>query len=357
MKVTWMLYTSAVILSTNAIAQNVTITGSIPIDVSNYSYGESERNSNKNIVILQKIELSKNAIDFLKKRHLKLHDSKVSDKAFLENHKNLPKKYFVGMNGVPVLNQGAHGSCVTFANTAALDAIIHKGDYISQLCSLELGQYLEEKNLIEYSGWNGSFGPVVLKQLEDYGVFSKAYQLEYGCAGVKEYPLYDPFNQGAPMSIEDYTYRSVPLAQYAQWHSIVDTEGAFSRQFNPEKVLWSVKKSLSEKNLVTFGVLLDIDAGHVGALGSFKKPFDTWVLTPKIVEHLQQGLIEAGHEMVIIGYDDNAVVTDNTGAKSRGILTLRNSWGKNAGNNGNYYMSYDYFKVLVDEVQLIKSTG
>src|SRR5262245_37425480 len=47
----------------------------------------------------------------------------------------LPSKIDLGMNRVPVLDQGRHGSCVTFAVTAALDAELGKGDYISQLCN------------------------------------------------------------------------------------------------------------------------------------------------------------------------------------------------------------------------------
>src|SRR5437879_1335677 len=56
---------------------------------------------------------------------------------------NLPPAINLGMNGVPVLDQGKHGSCVTFATTAAIDAVLGKGDYVSQLCSLELGSTLE----------------------------------------------------------------------------------------------------------------------------------------------------------------------------------------------------------------------
>ena len=32
----------------------------------------------------------------------------------------------------------------------------------------------------------------------------------------------------------------------------------------------------------------------------------------------------AGHEMVIVGYDDNATAVDNTGKEHRGLLKLRN---------------------------------
>ena len=64
----------------------------------------------------------------------------------------------LGMNNVPVLDQGSHGTCVTFATTAAVDAVLGKGDYVSQLCNLELGATLEQFGYYP-SGWDGSFGP------------------------------------------------------------------------------------------------------------------------------------------------------------------------------------------------------
>ena len=99
------------------------------------------------------------------------------------------------MNGVPVLNQGRHGSCVTFAVTAAMDAVIGHGDYISQLCSLELGKSLEYNGYLP-SGWDGSLGPIVLNQFSRFGVVSKNDQASKSCADVKEYPLADGKKHG-----------------------------------------------------------------------------------------------------------------------------------------------------------------
>lgn len=62
----------------------------------------------------------------------------------------------------------------------------------------------------------------------------------------------------------------------------------------------------------------------------------------------------AGHAMVITGYDDNAEAIDDEGKVHRGILTLRNSWEPKAGDEGNYYISYDYFKSLAIDLTQIK---
>jgi C1A family cysteine protease len=60
-----------------------------------------------------------------------------------------------------------------------------------------------------------------------------------------------------------------------------------------------------------------------------------------------------GHELVVTGYDDKAVAYDQEGRKHQGLLILRNSWSDEVGDHGEYYMSYDYFKMYVMEVQEI----
>ena len=57
--------------------------------------------------------------------------------------------------------------------------------------------------------------------------------------------------------------------------------------------------------------------------------------------------------MIITGYDNDAITVDDEGQKHQGLLTLRSSWGKDAGDQGNFYMSYDYFRVFVLEAQQI----
>ena len=59
----------------------------------------------------------------------------------------------LGMANVPVLDQGAYGTCVTFSSTAALDAILAQGDFVSQQCSLELDYGLNN----DY--WDGAYYP------------------------------------------------------------------------------------------------------------------------------------------------------------------------------------------------------
>jgi len=273
---------------------------------------------------------------------------------------SLPVMVDVGMNGTPVLDQGMHGSCVTFATTGALDALLGNGDYVSPLCNLELGKTLEQDGYI-WSGWDGSWGPYVLNQIEQFGIVNIADQKAKGCGGLTEYPTYSG-DTGQGMKPEDFKAMSEDMFDRVYWESILDHNNSeypnSANPFDANKVLTQVKQALTNSaanggnERITFGVFIPVDYCSVGACGTHHKMFDSWVLSDAIAKDPNPEL--GGHEMVIFGYDDNAVATDDQGGTHQGLLFLRNSWGSNYGDNGNYYMSYDYFKKFVGEVQEVK---
>lgn len=277
----------------------------------------------------------------------------------IENYINtastLPSSINLGMNGVPVLDQGAHGTCVTFATTAALDAIIGKGDYISPLCSLELGSWLAKDGYLD-SGWDGSVGPYVIDQYLRFGVVSKDTEKSHSCAGISEYPLNDENSNGVPMSPDEY--KSISIDESNAWYPIYlmswDERVSSSLAYDSktmEDTIRNVKQYLSKGQRVTLGTFLAIDANcnFAGACASYHTQNDTWALSSEITANNEY----AGHEMVIIGYDDNAIATDRNGKKHRGLFILRNSWSEAAGDHGNFYMTYDYFRTFSAELQVI----
>jgi C1A family cysteine protease len=271
--------------------------------------------------------------------------------------KKLPTKTTPGLTNVPVLDQGKHGSCVTFANTAAVDSLLDKGDYISQLCSLELGSFIEKRSYFP-SGWEGSSGPIVLNQMQEFGIISNDNQKNKTCSGIAEYPLKDEKNQGIAMSLDDYKAMSENVFKNMTWQPMVTSFQRFQWE-KPEQadaLLTQVKQTLSEgmkdaKVAVTFATLLPYKHCSTGACGKYHASDDTWVLADEIVNDENPEI--GGHEMVIIGYDDNAVAVDGDGKKHQGLLVLRNSWGSDVGDKGNFYMSYDFFKQFVMEAQQI----
>lgn len=266
-----------------------------------------------------------------------------------------PSSIQLGMNDVPVLDQGSHGSCVTFAVTAAYDAIIGS-DQISQLCQLQLGNYLEA-NGYGYSGWEGSLGRFVLSQIDSFGIVTKAQEASHGCGGLYQYPTDEP-TPTSSITLRKYHKISEPLPQLqAVWSPILDLYQALDR-LDTNKTLDEVKSSLVHGDRVVFAtLLLDFDLGFMGAAGKKSNNYDSWVLTPEIARDIYLNPEFGGHEMVITGYDDQATATDDEGRIHQGLLTLRNSWGDSVGNKGDFYMSYDYFKLLVIEAQRIRHKG
>ncbi len=275
----------------------------------------------------------------------------------------LPPAADVGMNNTPVFDQGIFGTCATFANTAALDALLGKGDYVSQLCPLELGTYFDDNDPdYDYypSGWDGSWGGVVLNQLIEFGIVNTTTQKTKICGGLSDYPVQSS-DRGNAMPLHDYHVSSENIKDHVVYRPFMTMQDRLSWgdkiDGNSALILHRVKDALANKPIasdpksagrVTFATMIPYEYCNVGACGRYHQPSDTWVLTAAMKKDLK-GI--ALHEMVITAYDDNAIVYDDAGKKHRGLLTLRNSWGDKAGDNGNYYMTYDFFRHLVVEAQ------
>lgn len=267
------------------------------------------------------------------------------------SNSHLPTSIDLGMNGVPVFNQGQHGTCATFSATAAINALMGRGDYISQLCLLQLGSYLEQRSYLP-SGWDGSWGSTVLTMLTSFGMVNKQTQKTQTCGGLSDYPL-DEAITGSPMSLDDYKRISEDLSNKISWYPLLTPEERMewdpNDSANGKRLLAKVKKVLATQgSRVLFGVGLAPEFCIAGACARYHKLFDTWAITDDMREDIDSLFDEmGGHGMVIIGYNDHAIVVDDNGKKHKGILILRNSWGPIAGDNGNYYMTYDYFMQFV----------
>ncbi|WP_155079994.1 C1 family peptidase [Piscirickettsia salmonis] len=265
------------------------------------------------------------------------------------------------MAGVPVHNQGRHGSCATFANVAALDALyglLGEGAEISELCNLSLGKYI--KNPDAMGGWEGSWGTKVLGQINTYGFMRKDQQSEmiddkYVCGGLLHYPTYSK-TTGTDISSEVFLQFSDKRFTDKDWHKIM---------IYGDHTLREVKKSLNSGHRVTIGSLLAVvpkgsTKGEPGTLvigGSYNGiSDDAWVMIPEVKEFVEQESV-GGHEMIITGYNDhycaNITFGVDNGKQQCGLLTLRNSWGTHAGDHGNYYMTYKFFTQMVIEAQEI----
>lgn len=344
------LLLASLALSSQVFAQDIKVVGTIEQTLQAPKGPSLSAKPAPHSIKLLKMELSQPAVNAIAARTNSA--LKPVNTLTTPQKSSLPRKVALGMNDVPVLDQGSFGSCVTFATTVALNAALNQGDYISQLCQLQLGSYLE-RNGYAPSGWNGSLGRVVLSSIDSFGVISKEKQTSSGCGGLTEYPSNERQIVNTEMPLEQFHELSDNISERTTWTPILDIYKALERvDTNP--TLDEVKKSLKENDRVTFAVLLlDFDLGLMGAVGTHSTSNDTWVMTPEIARDIYLRPFFGGHEMVITGYDDDAVALDDNGREHKGLLTLRNSWGKDVGDKGDFYMSYDYFKILVLEAQRI----
>lgn len=331
--------------------QDVEINGTVQYPLVKKTQNRSLLNAPIKYIRLLNIELSDKAWDKLTRPAPIIKNANLAS-SYAET--KLPSQIQLGMGQVPVLDQGPYGTCVTFANTAAIEAAANLGDYISQVCQLELGQYLENSthgNLA--SGWDGSNGRMVLNQMSSFGFVPKNIERSSGCGGLTSYPNDGvvPENQ---LNLTDYDKISAYMTDVS-WSSIMDEYEAFNDDVDRDEVLTKVKNTLMQGDRLTFGILLFAPhLGTAGAVGIHKTPNDTWVVSSQINDAINQHGVNGGHEMIITGYNDDAIAKDENGVSHKGLLTLRNSWGKTSGNAGDFYMSYDYFKRLAIEIQRIR---
>lgn len=341
------------VITSSVLAQDIQIVGTTEHSLKVPGTNPLFNNSAQQKIKLLRVDVSKTALEQLKHRMIPRPNKTLG----MSRQSNLPRSIQLGMNNVPVLNQGMQGTCVTFATTAALDAAIGSSDYISQLCQLQLGLYLE-KNGYNASGWEGTWGRNLLSEIDHFGIISKENQKTHGCGGLTEYP-----EEGVPgpehaMTPDQFHELSEDLLQQNNATStpILDVYSAILDRVDTEETISHIKVALNEKDRVTFGVLLlDFDLGFVGAVGTHHATYDTWVLTPEIARDIFLRPLFGGHEMIITGYDDDAIALDSKGREHKGLFTLRNSWGDQFGDHGDFYMSYDYFKVLVLEANRIRN--
>jgi hypothetical protein len=314
------------------------------ITVSQKATPQSMATTTKRDVYLMNITLSAREKKRLSQPAISKKDSKQGNE--------LPLKNGFDMAGMPVLDQGNHGSCVTFAVTGALDALINKSDEVSQLCNLELGRYLKLRGYM-LSGWNGTYGPVVIDQIIRFGYVPKQTQLTESCAGETEYVLNDEEEIGAPMRLEEFKAKSQDISKVIFPIKLLSVQERFMgddiQSYDPTTFLYRVKKALNQtaqtKSLVVVGILLPDSTNGPGPQASFHVDHDTWALTADI----DPEQIVGGHEMIVTAYDDNAVAYDQSGKAHKGLLTLRNSWSDKNGDHGDYYMTYDFFTQFVME--------
>lgn len=279
------------------------------------------------------------------------HKQKMQIKKNIVNYKNqekdaLPTHLDLGMNNVPVLDQGYHSSCVSFSFIAAFDALKGEGDYYSPLCFLNLGKHLEQYGY-RASGWNYSNNYSILNRMRDFGLIPTKIQKSQGCGGLTEYPTFEN-DTSVAMLPEEYHKYSESIEQ----SGFVDFKILTNEASNPNRIIKLTRQVLNSGNRIVFSLTAPPDELN-GLHGSFKTKQDSWVLSDDMIDKIQNqtGYFDNfyGHDVLIIGYDDNALIKDLNGKEHQGAFKVRNSWGNSLGEHGDFYVSYDFMASLGQE--------
>jgi len=295
-------------------------------------------------VTLMKVRMSKDFMNTMKRN--------LNKRPILMATNTTQTSVQLGMGNIPVADQGYHGSCVVFSVTEALSAL--NGTPLSELCTLGLGQYIEN-NGFGLSGWNGQTIKNVMSRLDDFGIVYLDTQLANGCGGLNAYPGKE-FKFPQDITPEEYSKisNSVESIGLDSWTNYYDINQWINKTLPGEQILNLTKNALNHQHRVVVGVLVPALYGTLGAFGQYNVNNDTWVInsqTAELIKDIDNNPQSwGGHAMIITGYDDNAVAIDEDGKEHKGLITLRNSWGADAGDNGDFYMSYDYFMHLALEL-------
>jgi len=218
------------------------------------------------------------------------------------------------MNGVPVLDQGKHGTCVTFATTAALNALIAESDFIDQQCTLSHSLFLGNNY------WNGARkSSEVIDPLQKYGIVEKDNCTE-------QYP--DPDVKIKTDKYKELVDENINLDNVKyKYHGGLDLDDVRDSIDNGRRVAlgFSLKANSDKISVQGFDVTVDGE----------KRTGGLWACKQDGSKKNYCGFAFAGHEVVIVGYDNE-----------QKLLKIRNSWGHKVAEAGTFYMTYEFFSAM-----------
>lgn len=288
-----------------------------PQPISNLQTLNAEAITNTKIISLIRLNQTQEMIAKAEQAEAAIARGEVKEKDYTDGVKSFKDSKAgkdLAMNDVPVLDQGKHGTCVTFAATAALDAVLSKGDFIDQQCSLAHNLFLG-KNY-----WDGARYPSqIIDPLKEHGVVEKNK-----CS--KKYPV-----PSLKIKTEDY----VKLT-----HPEVTVKESKSKYFS-DVSLDDIRNSINDGKRVSIGFRLKNTSDPISVqgfsvnIGDKKHKGGLWACKQPSSKSNFCGFAFSGHEVVVVGYDDE-----------QKLLKIRNSWGTAAGDEGEFYMTYEFFDAM-----------
>ncbi len=236
---------------------------------------------------------------------------KVLEPTGLLKAKSLPASVDLRQWCSPVENQGGLGSCTANAGVGVIEYYERKsfGRYIN---ASRLFLYKVTRNLMKTSGDTGAFLRTTMGAMVLFGT------------PPEEYWAYTDDEKKFDREPPAFCYAFAQNYQAIQYYRH-DPPGT-----KAEEILKRVKTYLSKGHPAMFGFTVYSSIEQADKTG--KIPFPS----PK-------EKIEGGHAIVAVGYDDKMKIKNTYGKiETAGALLIRNSWGKEWGEEGYGWLPYEY---------------
>ncbi|MBM4279087.1 MAG: cysteine protease [Deltaproteobacteria bacterium] len=225
--------------------------------------------------------------------------------------KTLPQSVYLRQWCSPVEDQGGLGSCAAHAGVGMIEYYERKsfGRYID---ASRLFLYKVTRNLMKMKGDTGAYLRTTMGAMVLFGV------------PPEEYWLYSDdekrFDQEPPAFCYAFAQNYQTLKYFRH-----DPPGVKSGE-----VLTKLKTYLSKGHPAMFGFTVYSSIEQAEKTGRI--PFPT-----------SKERIEGGHAVVAVGYDDGMKIKNRYGkGEITGALLIRNSWGKDWGEEGYGWLPYEY---------------
>lgn len=276
----------------------------IIIDPSSPGISDVKFNLNKNIQTKRKYNLKKDSQD-------------DRDYLFKNSFKTiaLPSSVDLRPKMPSIFDQGQEGSCTANAGTG-------DREYMLQNDSVKLSrQFLYNLERIidgTFPNDDGSEMRTICKALNKFGISEE---------------IYLPYDEENLSIIPDAAaYKNALQYKISSYHRVIsDSE---------------MKQALSQGESVLLGITVYESFENIGSDGFVPMP------NTKIEQVL------GGHAVLIVGYKDNltnkptCLINKLTG-KSKGYFIVRNSWGEDWGDKGYFYLPYEVFSKIKQDMWVI----
>lgn len=309
----------------------------------NYSYALEDEESYSELY-KQYLELSdeeKAKVDVIPEKYnvtLKEYNVNKSNSATLLNASNtLPKRYNLAEHyDIKVESQGQEGNCWAFASLETLETYL-------QIHGFGTFDFSENHlNYVESNLFSQTNASRKINTAGNYELFQEYANKKFGPALETDYPYYEDENQSIHKNYTqdelDSLLKNTPLAyvgEYVTFPSVNKDEDEYS-YVELEEYRQTVKKHIMENGAIYTAITAPTYyKGEFYNINTFAAYFPT-TDDSRFMEH--------AHAVAIIGWDDD-FSKDNFIEENRpkhdGAYIALNSWGKDFGESGIYYISYD----------------